>query len=140
MNSGSSASNGDSSLERKEKAIEEGPSESTGFPSAKPLPTQSPENAIGISYSPLNKDQDEIRLIKILPYTTQSSHVCCTLETVSLTSLTPENRHFTSVSSSTGRKRVIGWTNTVGNNVNSPIRTSAVVLLQHFATSPFLAS
>jgi hypothetical protein len=28
----------------------------------------------------------------------------------------------------------------VGNNVNSPIRTSAVVLLQHFATLPFLAS
>jgi hypothetical protein len=28
----------------------------------------------------------------------------------------------------------------VGNNVNSPVRTSAIVLLQHFATSSFLTS
>jgi hypothetical protein len=39
-----------------------------------------------------------------------------------------------------GSCRYLEGSLSVGNNMNSPIRTSAVVLLQHFATSLFLAS
>jgi hypothetical protein len=113
MNSDVSADKRGSSPKREVKAVEKDSSESTEFPSVdKLLLTQSPDNAKGISYSPLNKEKDEIRLIKILPCTAQSSRVRCTLETVSLSSLTLEYQHFISVSSSTGRKRVVDWTNT----------------------------
>jgi hypothetical protein len=61
-------------------------------------------------YSSLDEEEDEIRLINILPYVRRGSLVCCTLETVSLKSLTPEYREFMDASSTTGRKRVVDWT------------------------------
>jgi hypothetical protein len=61
-------------------------------------------------YSPLNEGDDEIRLINILPYASRGSIVSCTLETVSLKSLTAEYQDFVKASKTTGRKRVVEWT------------------------------
>lgn len=62
-----------------------------------------------LRYTPLNEDEDEIRLINICPYTGRSSIVNCELNTVSLKSCTVEYQSFLSTSTSTGRKQVIDW-------------------------------
>ncbi|KAL5329485.1 hypothetical protein ACEPPN_002999 [Leptodophora sp. 'Broadleaf-Isolate-01'] len=60
-------------------------------------------------YFPLNENQDEIRLISILPYGGRLSHVECSIETVSLKSFNAQYHGFLSTSSSTGRKRSLEW-------------------------------
>jgi hypothetical protein len=67
--------------------------------------------AVPFFYSPLNEDEDEIRLINLLAYAPRSSLLHCTLETISLKSLTTEYRNFMSISSLIGRKLAARWRN-----------------------------
>jgi hypothetical protein len=80
------------------------------------------DQAVPISYSPLDEDQDEIRLITILPPSKSSSLVCCTLDTVSLKSDTLEHKAFISKSLSAetinSRKMTINWANLHNQNVS----------------------
>lgn len=78
--------------------------------------------AVDLTYSLLNEDEEEIRLMNILPYASRSSLLRCTLETVSLKSLTTEYRNFMSMSRSTGRKLVVHW---------NRLQTSAASLDKH---------
>jgi len=58
------------------------------------------------SYSPLDDERDEIRLISLFPCAAESDLVRCTVETVSLRALTPEYQSFLSSSGPTvGGKR-----------------------------------
>jgi hypothetical protein len=79
------------------------------------------DQAVPISYSPLDEDQDEIRLVTLLPVSKSSPLVNCALETVSLKSVTPEYKTFILESdystSMNSRKMALNWANLHGSNV-----------------------
>jgi hypothetical protein len=60
-----------------------------------------------ISYSPLNEDQNEIRLISFVRESRESSLVHCNLVTISLKSYTPEYQTYASSLGSTATKRKV---------------------------------
>ncbi|KAH7305725.1 heterokaryon incompatibility protein-domain-containing protein [Rhexocercosporidium sp. MPI-PUGE-AT-0058] len=60
-------------------------------------------------YVPLKEDEDEIRLITILPYVGKLSHVECSIETVSLKGITTQFNEFLNTSGSMGRKQSLEW-------------------------------
>jgi hypothetical protein len=93
--------------------------------------TGSPQDhAVPISYYPLDKDQDEIRLITILPSSNSSPLVCCALETVSLKSVIPEYKDFISESDSAAtmnsRKMALNWANLHNSNVRDSSDHNAI--------------
>jgi len=64
-----------------------------------------------ITYTPLDEDFYQIRLISILPHEGDSNPVRCAIETVSLQSYSSKYHEFISKCTSSGRKRVIEWNN-----------------------------
>ncbi|KAH7377473.1 heterokaryon incompatibility protein-domain-containing protein [Cadophora sp. MPI-SDFR-AT-0126] len=62
-----------------------------------------------LQYLPLNEDQDEIRLIRIVPYTSRRFPVECTIETVSLRETTKIYESTLSTSNFAGRKLALLW-------------------------------
>jgi len=91
--------------------------------------TFSPDMTAQPMYSLLNEDEDEVRLITILPYVARLSLVECTLEILSLKALTAEYRDFSSASNYKGRKQVVEWTNM--KNVQSSTSANDIVLDKH---------
>jgi len=67
-----------------------------------------------IHYSPLNEDENEIRLISFAPESMESSLVHCNLVTVSLQSYTPDYETYASslILNSTKRKVLANWVST----------------------------
>ena len=77
--------------------------------------------AARLSYSPLNEDKNEIRVITLSPYAARSSCLRYTLETVSLKSFTTEYQNFLSTSGSEGRKLAARWRNLqITSNIGAP--------------------
>lgn len=84
---------------------------SASFPT-QPWPEHITKGLIPSPYSPLNYNEDEIRLVTFLPQTSETDLVRCNLETVSLKSLVPEYKDFVSLSNPTKehrRKVVADW-------------------------------
>ena len=84
-----------------------------------------------LHYSPLSEEQDEIRLIRILPYASRRFPVECAIEIVSLKATTELYNSVLSTADCTGRQLALLW-----ESVSAPDPRNEIVQDKHNPTHP----